>query len=70
MALTVAALFSDFLVKNSKERTKTPSMENRETHARTAQDFLSPYLRNKDMTRTCKAIIHQQLKILKSKEIL
>lgn len=32
MALTVAELFSDFLVKKSKESRKTPRMENREIH--------------------------------------
>lgn len=78
MALTVAELFSDFLVKNGAERTEGPRMENRESHARfrTSQRKKKShkadegasfcYLLNKEITKTCRTIIRQHIKMFKS----
>lgn len=65
-ALTVAELFSDFLVKKGKARTETRRMEkkNRETHARFATCFpLSAKLGGGETSRTCRVIMEQELKI-------
>lgn len=76
MALTVAALFSDFLLKKSAERAN--SEDGKPSKSRTIQDFpkeKSPktderasfcHQLNREITRTCRAIIHHQIKQLKS----